>query len=330
MKYNDVLTNFHLKYFNSCHPKRKTHICGEKNMNKVIVVGSINMDVITRVARLPQTGETVSGYSAEYLPGGKGLNQAAAFAKMGIETILAGCLGQDVFADRLYDFIKKLGIKTDYIRRCDKESGTAFINVAENGQNTIVVVPGSNAELSADKIAVLPIDRGDVVICQFEIPLNTVMETFAKAKKAGATTLLNPSPIRHIPSDLLAVTDILVVNETELGFLCGKKLSEQTSAEEIAAAANNIRPQESQTIIVTLGSRGALIAGQDVYFAEGHKVNAIDTVGAGDCFAGVVAARLLTCKDLRECVRTANLAASICVTRKGAAPAMPHHDELFS
>jgi len=294
-------------------------------MAKVIIAGSINMDVITRVSNLPATGETIRGKTVEYLAGGKGLNQAVASAKMGVETVLIGRLGNDVFAGTLYDFIKQYNISTYYIKKSAKESGTAFINVADNGQNTIVVVAGSNNDVAVEDVSEIVIEKDDIIISQFEIPIPTITALFRKAKEAGAKTILNPSPIQNIPEDLLSLVDILIVNETELGFIKGEKVSEDTSIEDITHVAKQIKVK---TIIVTLGAKGALVVEDSVYLVGGHKVTAIDTVGAGDCFAGVTAAQLLQNKTLKESVQIANKAASICVTRKGAAPSMPHKDEI--
>lgn len=297
-------------------------------MGKIIVAGSINMDIITRVAKLPQAGETIAGKSVEYLPGGKGLNQAVACAKMGSETILISRLGNDVFAKILQNFLTQHQIKSTYIKTCSKESGTAFITVDDQGNNTIVVVPGSNAEVGIEDISQIEIAKEDIIISQFEIPIPTIIALFKRAKQAGARTILNPSPIQAIPQELLEMTDVLIVNETELGFLHNEKIDEDTSIEQMAETAQKIKKHPAQIIIITLGGNGALVVENTAYQVHGHQVQAIDTVGAGDCFAGVIAAQLLRGKCLRDCVAIANKAASICVTRKGAAPAMPHVDEL--
>lgn len=297
-------------------------------MGRVIVAGSINMDIITRVSNLPATGETIKGKYVEYLAGGKGLNQAIASAKMGAETILIGRLGNDIFADTLRDFIKQHNVNIDYIKNTPKESGTAFINVADNGQNTIVVVTGSNGDVGVDDIEAISINKDDIAISQFEIPIPTVLALFKKAKSVGARTILNPSPIQNISNELLSVVDILIVNETELGFIKGESINEDTSIEDITKVANQTKNNSTQTIIVTLGSKGALIVDTEAYLVDAHKVCAIDTVGAGDCFTGVAASELVKGKTLKESIQTANKAASICVTRKGAAPSMPHKNEL--
>lgn len=298
-------------------------------MGKVIVAGSINMDVIARVGQLPQTGETLMGKSVEYLPGGKGLNQAVAAAKMGAETILAGWLGDDAFAETLYEFIRRHDINTGYLFQSAKPSGTAFITVADDGKNTIVVVPGSNADVSAEDMSALEIVSGDVVVSQFEIPLSAIVSLFKKAKQKGAKTILNPSPVQTVPEELLKLTDVLIVNETELGFLNEKNIPEEAPVAEIIAACRRIRENRNQTIIVTLGSRGVVVVEEEAAVIESYKVEAIDTVGAGDCFAGVVAARLLNGDNLCDCARLGNKAASVCVTRRGAAPSMPYAHELM-
>lgn len=298
-------------------------------MNKVIVVGSVNMDITARTDKLPDTGETVAARSVEYLPGGKGLNQAVAAAKIGTTVVLAGCLGSDSFADELASFIRRHKIDVSCLRRSEKNSGIALITVDERGQNTIVVAPGSNADVCPENVKKLPVGPGDVVVCQFEIPPAAVAAAFAKARRYGARTILNPSPVCPIPDEIFRNTDILIVNETELAFLSRENVDENTPAGKIADAAEKLKTDAEQTVIVTLGSRGALVAGgKDMLFVDSYKVPAVDTVGAGDCFAGVFAAKLAEGKDVGESVKTAARAAAVCVTRKGAAPAMPDAGEL--
>ena len=298
-------------------------------MNKVIVVGSVNMDITARTDKLPDTGETVAARSVEYLPGGKGLNQAVAAAKIGTTVVLAGCLGSDSFADELASFVRRHKIDVSCLRRSEKNSGIALITVDERGQNTIVVAPGSNADVCPEDVKKLTVSPGDVVVCQFEIPPAAVAAAFAKARRYGARTILNPSPVCPIPDEIFRNTDILIVNETELAFLSRENVDENTPAEKIADAAEKLKTDAEQTVIVTLGSRGALVAGsKDMLFVDSYKVPAVDTVGAGDCFAGVFAAKLAEGKDVGENVKTAARAAAVCVTRKGAAPAMPDAGEL--
>ena len=248
-------------------------------MNKVIVVGSVNMDITARTDKLPDTGETVAARSVEYLPGGKGLNQAVAAAKIGTTVVLAGCLGSDSFADELASFVRRHKIDVSCLRRSEKNSGIALITVDERGQNTIVVAPGSNADVCPEDVKKLPVSPGDVVVCQFEIPPAAVAAAFAKARRYGARTILNPSPVCPIPDEIFRNTDILIVNETELAFLSRENVDENTPAEKIADAAEKLKTDAEQTVIVTLGSRGALVAGsKDMLFVDSYKVPAVDTV----------------------------------------------------
>ena len=198
-------------------------------MNKVIVVGSVNMDITARTDKLPDTGETVAARSVEYLPGGKGLNQAVAAAKIGTTVVLAGCFGSDSFADELASFIRRHKIDVSCLRRSEKNSGIALITVDERGQNTIVVAPGSNADVCPEDVKKLPVSPGDVVVCQFEIPPAAVAAAFAKARRYGARTILNPSPVCPIPEEIFRNTDILIVNETELAFLSRENVDENTA-----------------------------------------------------------------------------------------------------
>ena len=298
-------------------------------MNKVSFFVSGKMYITARSDKLPHTAETVAARSVEYLPGGKGLNQAVAAAKIGTTVVLAGCLGSDSFADELASFVRRHKIDVSCLRRSEKNSGIALITVDERGQNTIVVAPGSNADVCPEDVKKLPVSPGDVVVCQFEIPPAAVAAAFAKARRYGARTILNPSPVCPIPDEIFRNTDILIVNETELAFLSRENVDENTPAELFADAAEKLKSDAEQTVIVTLGSRGALVAGsKDMLFVDSYKVPAVDTVGAGDCFAGVFAAKLAEGKDVGENVKTAARAAAVCVTRKGAAPAMPDAGEL--
>lgn len=185
------------------------------------------------------------------------------------------------------------------------------------------MVPGSNAVVNKTDLSDLEINPGDVLISQFEIPLNAIIAFFQRAKKAQAQTILKPFIVQFIPPELLRLTDYLIINETELAFLSGHCFTDTIDLTEITAAAEKIKASPQQTIIITLGHQGALIVGQTTSHTPGHSVIAVDTVGAGDYFAGVVASRLAQHQPLADCVTLANRAAALCVTRKGATPAMP-------
>ncbi|MGY4496737.1 ribokinase [Bradyrhizobium sp. GM24.11] len=298
-------------------------------MGRVFVAGSINMDVVATADRHPRVGETVAGRQVLYFPGGKGANQAVAASRLGAKTTLIGRLGTDSFGAELKTFLTAQGIDPGSIKETpETHTGTAIITVAAS-DNTIVVIPGSNALVSADDVADAPLAKGDVAVSQFEIPLPTIAAFFQRARAAGATTLLNPAPAQKMSGELLALVDILVLNETELGFLVGVELSESDEAAKIIAVARKLQARKDQTICVTLGKRGVLaLAASEEFAVQGRVVKAVDTTGAGDCFVGALASHLADGVPLRAALAFANAAASISVQRMGAGPSMPTAAEV--
>ena len=298
-------------------------------MGRVFVAGSINMDVVATADRHPHIGETVAGRQVLYFPGGKGANQAVAASRLGAGTTLIGRLGKDSFGAELKAFLGDQGIDLGYVQETtEAHTGTAIITVAE-ADNTIVVIPGANGLVSADDVGVVPLLQGDVAVSQFEIPLSTIAAFFRRAREAGAVTVLNPAPAQRMSSELLALVDILVLNETELGFLAGVELSENDDAARIIGVARRLQARPDQTICVTLGKRGVLaLAGSDEIAVPGRAVKAVDTTGAGDCFVGALAAQLADGEPLRAALSFANAAASISVQRMGAGPSMPTAAEV--
>ncbi|WP_314949481.1 ribokinase [Bradyrhizobium cosmicum] len=298
-------------------------------MGRVYVAGSINMDVVATADRHPKVGETVAGKQVLYFPGGKGANQAVAAARLGAGTTLIGRLGKDSFGAELRTFLGDQGIDLGYLQQTPQaHTGTAIITVAE-ADNTIVVIPGANALLSAEDVRVVPLVPGDVAVSQFEIPLPTIAAFFRRAREAGATTLLNPAPAQSFSRELLELVDILVLNETELGFLAGAELSDSDAAATIIGVARKLQAREDQTICITLGKRGVLaLAASEELAVPGRVVKAVDTTGAGDCFVGALAAQLADGIALRTALAFANAAASISVQRMGAGPSMPTAKEV--
>jgi ribokinase len=298
-------------------------------MGRVFVAGSINMDVVATADRHPRVGETVAGKQVLYFPGGKGANQAVAASRLGARTTLIGRLGKDSFGGELKAFLVDQGIDLGYLQETtEAHTGTAIITVAD-ADNTIIVIPGANALVGADDVSVVPMLKGDVAVSQFEIPLPTIAAFFRRARAAGATTLLNPAPAQNMSGELLALVDILVLNETELGFLAGVELSDSDEAARIIDVARKLQAREDQTICVTLGKRGVLaLTDGDATIIAGHAVEAVDTTGAGDCFVGALAAQLCEERAIRDALNYANAAASICVQRMGAAPSMPTAAEV--
>jgi len=297
-------------------------------MGRVFVAGSINMDVVAMAERHPRIGETVAGSAVLYFPGGKGANQAVAAAKLGAPTKLIGRLGKDAFGDELKAFLAGQGVDLSFVQQTSEaHTGTALITIA-NADNTIVVIPGANALLSAADVAAPAFAKDDIAVSQFEIPLPSISAFFYRARAAGATTILNPAPAIEFDRRLLDLLDILILNESELGLLAKTGLHDTDDPAVFIEAARSLQ-SKGKTICVTLGKRGvlALIKGKPLII-PGHTVKAIDTTGAGDCFVGAVAAQLAGGKSIREALDYANSAASICVQRMGAAPSMPTAAEV--
>ena len=298
-------------------------------MGRVFVAGSINMDVVATASRHPRIGETVAGNAARYFPGGKGANQAVAAAKLGAPTTLIGRIGKDAFGDQLKTFLAAQGIDLTFVgETAGVHTGTAIITVA-NADNTIVVIPGANATVTAAEVAAPTLAKGDIAVSQFEIPLPTISAFFKRARAGGATTILNPAPATQFDAEMLDLVDILILNESELGFLTKAELRDTDDDARFIEAARLLQTGKDKIVCVTLGRRGvlALIDGKPL-IVPGRAVKAVDTTGAGDCFVGAVAAQLAGGKSIGDALDYANVAASICVQRMGAAPSMPTAAEV--
>jgi ribokinase len=298
-------------------------------MGRVFVAGSINMDVVATAGRHPKVGETVAGHAVHYFPGGKGANQAVAAAKLGATTALIGRLGTDAFGQQLRTFLAAQGVDLALVKDTpDIHTGTAIITVAD-ADNTIVVVPGANACVSAEDVAAPILASGDVAVSQFEIPLPTIETFFKRARAAGATTILNPAPAIACGPELLALVDVLILNETELGFFANIELRDSDEPARFVEAARLLQMSANPIICVTLGKRGVLaLVGGEASMIPGRTVKAVDTTGAGDCFVGALAAQLAGGAVIRDALAYANAAASISVQRMGAAPSMPTAAEV--
>jgi len=273
---------------------------------RVIVAGSINMDVVARVEHFPRPGETLLGDALALVPGGKGANQAVAARRCGASVQMVGRVGDDAFGRDLHRFLTDEEVDVSHVATNSKvPTGTALIVVNKHGENTVVVVVGANGDLRAVDLDGVRIDRGDVVVGQNEIGADVIGALFERARAAGATTVWNAAPALAGRDALLALANIVVVNESE-------------------AAALGSAPGSGHVLIVTLGARGVSVSGpQGELRLPGHAVTAVDTTGAGDCFVGALAARLANDTGLADAVRFANAAASVAVQRSGAGPAMP-------
>jgi ribokinase len=295
----------------------------------IVVVGSINMDLVVRAPRHPQPGETILGTSFQTFPGGKGANQAVAAARLGGEVYMVGRVGDDDFGKSMLATLQDASVDTRFVLVSEKSaSGVALITVSDAGQNNIVVVPGANALLTqADVQAAESVFQGAaIVVCQLEIPLPAVREAARLAHAYGAAFILNPAPAQLLDPPLLSQVDYLIPNEQELALLTGM--------DNTSLAINAIRDLGMKHIIVTLGSEGALVMDQgEVYRLDAYPVAVIDTTAAGDAFVGAFAQALAEGKDGLAAAAWGNAAGALTVTRSGAQPSLPNRaalDEFFA
>jgi ribokinase len=299
-------------------------------VTSVIVFGSINMDVVTSCERHPRAGETVLGNSVGFYPGGKGANQAIAAARCLGGSCLIGSVGADDFGKQMLAYLQANGVDTSGVTiEGGTPTGVAVITVDAQGENTIVVTPGANALATAP--AHLPA-RGSgalVALAQLETPIAQITRLFAALRRAGGMTILNPSPYQSLPRELLQNTVIVIANEHEFAQLAGRSAADQP--QDIIAGLQSAE-LPLPCCVVTLGPAGLILAerGRAPIHLEGYKVGALDTTGAGDCFAGWFAAEIAAGSTIGEAARRANAAAAISVTRAGAGSSMPKKSEVES
>lgn len=298
-------------------------------MRKIFVVGSINRDLVAYVDDLPRRSETVFGNRLQQFPGGKGANQAVAARRLGGDVQLVGNVGSDAFGKDILAFLANEKIDTSEIAILDTApTGVAFITVDSASENSIVVISGANMVWHTRDLTRLEMQPGDIVICQFEIPLEIIESGFERAKTNGATTILNPAPVKPATKRMLSNVDFIVVNEVELEAL-SRSIVNPADALSVYAAMEKLQENRPLTIVVTLGSRGALVSGPTGrHEAKGVRVNAVDTTGAGDCFIGAFASALANSDSVADAIDFANKAAAISVTRRGAALSFPTVDEV--
>ena len=297
-------------------------------MSRVVVCGSLNMDVVVQSARRPVAGETLLGGKVSFLPGGKGLNQAIAAARLGFPTTMKGAVGNDAFGRTLRKFLTENGINQGGAKVVDgPATGVALIQITE-GDNAITVASGANMHFT---VAMVPqiLNPNDVWVAQFETPVGVTETIFRRARAVGARTILNMAPYVAHPARLLKAVDVAVLNEIELSQATRTELNASSSLQAIVAACEKLRRKGARTVVATLGRRGAVVVtAEGATRIPGFKAKVVDTTGAGDCFVGALAARLAAGASPADAARYANAAAACSVERLGAAPSMPTAREV--
>ncbi|MED0674121.1 ribokinase [Aneurinibacillus thermoaerophilus] len=294
---------------------------------KIVVIGSINMDLVTETPRVPALGETVLGSKFSTLPGGKGANQAVACARLGADVYMIGCVGEDSFGTMLIDNLKKEGVRVDGVEPVTQTATGIASIVVENGDNSIIVVPGANHALTPNKVRRVEamIREADVVLLQLEIPLDTVVEAVRIARKADVPVIVNPAPAAELPQEVLKDITVLTPNEYELAILLGKKPGEHGDFRGLMASYHG-------KLVMTKGSDGAYYSdgNGNIRHQPGFQVEVVDTTGAGDTFNAALAVMIGQGCSIAEAVHYAVAASALSVTKFGAQGGMPSHEQVVT
>lgn len=294
-------------------------------MLNILVVGSLNADLVVRTPRFPQPGETISGEDLQVIPGGKGANQAVAASRLGANVSMLGRVGKDNFGDFLLNNLKGNHVNTTLIQRDDSSTGTATIIVDVNGQNSIVLSAGANGKVSSLDVEHASFSDFNLLLLQLEIPTPTVLSAAKLAKENGVRAILNPAPAKNIPDELISLVDFIIPNETELSLLTGQSVNDISSTEE---AAHALLDKGAKNVIVTLGSKGALLVNNETTsHIDTYQVDVVDTTAAGDTFIGGFASVLDT-SSLLDAIRYGCACGALATTKFGAQPSLPTKQEV--
>ena len=291
--------------------------------NRIAVVGSLNIDLVVELDRMPHPGETVFGTTLERHAGGKGLNQAVAAARLESDVHMIGAIGDDGSGDWLLDVVRREGIHAEGIAKVSGTSGTALIEVDSSGENRIIVIPGANDAVDPGSVAahLKSLSAVDVVLTQGEVPIEVMAAAAETGRAIGAHVVMNPAPVRDYPKELLANVDVLVPNEHEAHTLTGMSVSNMVDAVE---AAQFLREQGPSCVIITRGDKGAVWASPDGSGqSAAFKVSAVDTVAAGDAFCGGLSSGLARGLGMAESLRWGAAAGALAATGRGAVPSLP-------
>lgn len=299
----------------------------QSSKTRIVVLGSLNMDVVLRCHSMPARGETVHAHDLSYIPGGKGGNQAVACVRHGAEVALVGCVGRDAHGEVLRNALAADGVDVTHVALRDGvATGSAVVMVEADGSNRIAVIPGANAQADLPESFAEVLAHADYLVVQFETPLEVLDRALQQASQAGCKVVLNPSPVKAVPSAWWPLLNTLVVNEHEAAELSGMAV---TDADTALRAAQHFLALGVQQVVVTLGSQGAMALN-----AQGHsvhpapKVHVVDTTSAGDTFLGTMTTRLGEGCTLAHAVEWGIRAASLCIGRAGAQPSIPQRAEV--
>ncbi len=297
---------------------------------RVLVVGSLNMDLVVNVARHPEPGDTVLGGDLQTFPGGKGANQAVAAAKASGNAsegaVMLGLVGADSYGSTLLESLAKAKVDVRAVQQISGPSGVALIAVDEGGENTIIVSPGANGKLTPEYISEDLFDGVALVLMQLEIPLETVAEVAVRARANDVAVMLNAAPVQDLPDDLTANLSYLILNEGEAAFLSDMSVSDEASAREAAKA---LRERGVDAVVITLGAQGVVwSSGASEGRLDAHQVEVVDTTASGDAFCGALAVRLAEGHNLEKSLHFANAAGALAATKQGAQPSLPSAREI--
>jgi ribokinase len=296
---------------------------------RIVVVGSVNLDLVLRCEQIARPGETLTGRDLQEHFGGKGANQAVAAARLGADVWLIGRVGTDGFGEVLLQGLQSAGVQTQYVQRTPGASGVAVIQVADTGQNSIVVIPGANGCMTVEDVqhASSVIRSADVLLVQFEVPLEAVEAAVRIAVESGVRVIVDPAPACRGVSPVILRADWLLPNETEAEALSGIAVVDRAGAER---AGQQLLQAGAKRVVVTLGGSGVLLvdSGGQLLSAQPFRVPAVDTTAAGDAFAGGLACALAGGASDAEAVRYACAVGALAVTKHGAQAAMPEADEV--
>lgn len=301
----------------------------ERAMKKVIVFGSMNMDMTVESDRIPKKGETIDGWGIFTNTGGKGANQAVAAAKLGAETFLIGMVGDDAFGNTVLAKLAQYGVDCSFVRRSStRATGTAVVLRCE-GDNRIILGAGANHEMKIDAVRhalesiAVP---EDIFLTQFECDYETTLEAIRLAKQMGLYTVLNPAPAKKIPEDIFPCVDLLVMNQTECEFLSGGNPQDESECEK---AVRFFQGKGVKSVIITLGPGGSItVDGGAARHIRSYKVPKVDTTAAGDCYIGALASAMVHDRNLVENMVFATQAAALTITKRGAQQSIPYKNEV--